>query len=94
VFTSSAVPVNGNGTYGRGELYAGSVGKYYWIASYSGDVNNNPVAGTCGAEGEISVVQPPAPTLTITKRITNTTTVIINGIPYSVPDPTTTCRIR
>ena len=38
-------------------------GNYYWIASYPGDANNNPVAGTCGATGETSTVTKAAPSI-------------------------------
>src|SRR5204862_3344717 len=33
-----------------------SPGTYYWVASYSGDANNNSDAGSCGDAGETSVV--------------------------------------
>jgi len=41
-----------------GELHAGNDREYYWIASYTGDVNNNAVAGTCGDLNETSTVSP------------------------------------
>ena len=31
-------------------------GTYYWVASYSGDAKNEPVAGSCGDPGETSTV--------------------------------------
>ena len=38
----------------------GKGGVYRWRASYSGDANNNPVAGACNAENEaVTVVGPP-----------------------------------
>ena len=36
-------------------------GTYQWVAAYSGDANNLPVSGTCGAANESVVVRPPAP---------------------------------
>ena len=33
-----------------------AAGSYFWIASYSGDANNDPVSGSCGDAGETSVV--------------------------------------
>ena len=51
-FTSSAVAVNGNGTYGPVSFATDAVGTFKWIASYSGDADNNPVAGKCGDDGE------------------------------------------
>jgi uncharacterized repeat protein (TIGR01451 family) len=41
-----------------------AAGTYYWIASYSGDANNDPVSGQCGDEGETSVVNPATPSIT------------------------------
>ena len=41
-----------------------SVGQYRWIASYSGDANNNPVSGACNDTNESTVVTPAAPTIT------------------------------
>src|SRR5437764_711761 len=39
VFTST-VNVSGHGNYNSGNFTPLTAGKYYWIASYSGDVNN------------------------------------------------------
>ena len=55
VFTST-VNVNGNGNYNSGDFTPSTAGKYYWIASYSGDVNNQPSSGTCGDQGETSTI--------------------------------------
>src|SRR5262249_33758605 len=52
VYTSGAFTVNGNGTYGPASFSPTIPGKYYWIASYSGDGNNSAAAGTCGDSGE------------------------------------------
>ncbi|MDQ6873622.1 MAG: DUF11 domain-containing protein [Actinomycetota bacterium] len=41
-----------------------AVGAYRWIASYAGDANNAPVAGTCGDTGETSAVTARAPAIT------------------------------
>ena len=39
-----------------------ATGDYRWVASYSGDVNNAPVTGTCNSANEIVTVSPvPAP---------------------------------
>ncbi len=40
-----------------------SAGLYRWIASYSGDANNNPVSGACNDTNESTVVTPAAPTI-------------------------------
>ena len=58
LFTSSPVTVSGNGTYGPVSFSPLAVGKYYWIASYSGDANNDAVSGACGDTGETSTVNP------------------------------------
>ena len=48
---TETVTVNGNSTYTTPAGYTVTrAGTYYWIASYSGDTNNNPVATPCGAE--------------------------------------------
>jgi hypothetical protein len=50
VDTLGPVSVSGNGNYGSGSFTPSAAGTYYWIASYSGDSNNNPESTTCGAE--------------------------------------------
>src|SRR5258706_7451316 len=40
-----------------------SPGTYYWIASYSGDDNNNGVSGACGDDGETSIVKKDSPSI-------------------------------
>ena len=62
VFTD-VVAVAGNGDYTSGPFTPTTAGSYNWIASYSGDVNNNPVAGGCGDPGELTVVAPAQPTI-------------------------------
>ena len=43
--------VNGNGTYGSGNVTATAPGTYLWTVSYGGDTNNNPAPVTaCGSE--------------------------------------------
>ncbi|MEY2481541.1 MAG: hypothetical protein QOK24_69, partial [Verrucomicrobiota bacterium] len=56
VFTSAAIPVSGNATYSSGNFTPATAGTYRWIASYSGDTNNNAVAGTCNDANESVVV--------------------------------------
>ena len=48
-------------TYGSGAASTGTFsptapGYYFWIASYSGDGNNNPVSGACGDANERSFI--------------------------------------
>jgi hypothetical protein len=40
-------------------------GKYYWKASYSGDVNNQAASSTCGGSGEVLTVLAPTTTTTV-----------------------------
>ena len=63
VFTSLGVsyPVTG-GAVTSGVFSPVAAGDYRWVASYSGDQNNAPVAGTCNAANEIvTVLSPPPP---------------------------------
>ncbi len=39
-------------------------GEYRWVASYSGDANNNSVSGVCNAADELTVVLRAAPAIT------------------------------
>jgi hypothetical protein len=59
-------------------------GVYQFVASYSGDANNSPVAGTCGAIGESVVVTQATPTLTtaasaVSATGTITDTAVLSG---------------
>jgi uncharacterized repeat protein (TIGR01451 family) len=72
VFTSSAVTVNGNGSYGPVSTQVTKAGTYYWIASYSGDANNNSVSGTCGEATEVSSVDKASPAITTTATASTT----------------------
>ena len=53
---TSTVPVSGNGNYPSADFTPSTAGKYYWIATYSGDPNNTGSAGTCGDAGETSTI--------------------------------------
>jgi autotransporter-associated beta strand protein len=67
VVYTDVVPVNGNGNYSTsqgnnpGGYLPTAVGTYQWVASYSGDSNNNPVASSFGSEPE--QVTPPTPAI-------------------------------
>lgn len=51
VVDTETVDVNGNGTYYTPNGYlATATGTYQWVASYSGDANNDPVSGNFGDE--------------------------------------------
>ena len=64
VVGTEMVAVSGNGTYNTptGYLPSAGLGTYQWVASYSGDSNNNPVVENIGNEPE--AVDPASPTLT------------------------------
>ena len=59
VFTS-VKPISGTSVTSDG-FTPHAVGTYYWVASYSGDANNSPVAGSCGDAGETLVVNQATP---------------------------------
>lgn len=56
VFTSAAIAVSGNGTYGSGDFTPTLSGTYRWTASYSGDTNNLAVATACNEANESVMV--------------------------------------
>jgi hypothetical protein len=62
IFTNT-VTVNGNGMYASGNFTPGTAGTYYWIASYSGDANNNGKSGSCGDSGESVTVAKATPSI-------------------------------
>lgn len=61
VFTAPPIAVNGNKAYTSAPYTPTVPGTYRSIASYSGDLNNNPVATKCNDAGESVVVSAPAP---------------------------------
>jgi hypothetical protein len=64
-FTSTPVTVSGNGGYSSPSFTPTQVGSYRWIASYSGDTNNQSVAGSCNTANETSTVVRATPSLVI-----------------------------
>src|SRR2546422_1870176 len=56
--------VSGNGTYPSSAVPVLLAGTYRWIASYSGDVNNNGFTTACNDAGETSTVTKASPTVT------------------------------
>ena len=67
IFTSTVNVVSGVAT--SGDFATTTAGTYRWIASYSGDVNNNGVAGTCNDANESSAVAKAAPALSTTPTV-------------------------
>jgi hypothetical protein len=79
VFNSIST-VTANGNYPSANFSTTAVGTYRFVASYSGDANNNPVAGACNDANE-SVVVTPAPTPTPTPTPTPSPTPTPTPIP-------------
>ena len=97
VFTSAAVPVNGNNTYGSGNFTPTAAGTYRWIATYTGDTNNNGVAGACNDANESVVVARGATTTTVVSSFNPsvfgqsvTFTATVNPVPPASATPTGT----
>jgi hypothetical protein len=76
VFTSDPVAV-ANAKASSGGFAPTAPGTYHWVATYSGDDNNGGVAGTCGDEGETSVVNKATTAIstTATAKVTIGTTI-------------------
>jgi len=55
-FESSTVPVTGAGDFDSPGFPAIAPGTYRWVATYSGDGNNETASSACGADGSISTV--------------------------------------
>jgi hypothetical protein len=94
IYTSPAITVHGNGTYGPTSFTpTQGPGTYRWIATYSGDATNNGATELCGAAGETSTVSaapvtaatnPPTSTSASTPVVTSATT----PTPASTPSST------
>ncbi|MFC6238204.1 SpaA isopeptide-forming pilin-related protein [Longivirga aurantiaca] len=71
-FAKEQVAGNGTITVSSPLVTVNVAGAYYWIASYSGDANNDPAAGACGDTGETTIVSPGQPTIVTTATPTVT----------------------
>src|SRR5262249_13634869 len=78
VFTSTVI-VNGNGNYQSAPFTTPSVGVYNWLASYSGDTNNNPYTAPCGASGETLTVIKATPNITTLATPSSITLTTVSG---------------
>jgi hypothetical protein len=56
-----------------GPVSVTGAGKYYWVASYSGDGSNEAVAGTCGDANETSTVGTASPAISTVAAATDAT---------------------
>jgi uncharacterized repeat protein (TIGR03803 family) len=71
VVDTEADVISGDGTYDTSNGYLPTAaGTYQWVASYSGNNNNNPVAGTKGAEPEVAAPPNVPPTITAPASVT------------------------
>jgi hypothetical protein len=61
---TSVVNVSGNGNYTSGAFTPTAVGTFRWVASYSGDVRNEPATTACNDPHEQVVVKKAKPKLT------------------------------
>src|SRR5205807_725368 len=66
VIFSSTVSVSGNGDYASASYTANQAGTYRWVASYSGDANNNSATTSCNDPNESVVVTKASPAITTT----------------------------
>jgi len=60
VLSAVTVVVSGDGTYVSPAVTPASAGSYQWVASYSGDENNQSLSGSCNDPTEQSTVAYPA----------------------------------
>ena len=91
LFTSATRPLV-NGAAASSDFTPSATGTYFWIASYSGDAANAPVAGTCGAANETVTVSPVASTTTTstTTTLPPSTTTTSTSTTTTLPPTTTT----
>ncbi|MEA2300202.1 MAG: hypothetical protein QOE44_737, partial [Solirubrobacteraceae bacterium] len=62
---ASTVPVSGTGSDDSQRYTTPSAGTYRWIAAYSGDANNSPVANVCGSASQSVIVNKVFPVVTV-----------------------------
>ncbi len=89
LYTGADDVVTGNGDYTSDPFTAPGPGTYFWVVSYTGDLNNAPVSSPCGAPNEnvrvidididktVAPASQPAPTGTFTYTI-----VVTNPTPF------------
>jgi SdrD B-like protein len=72
LFESTSAGIAENGDVPSGDYTTTSATPVYWVASYSGDSNNEPAATKCGDTGETSEVEKAQPGIT-TKAVSPVT---------------------
>src|SRR5207244_3648837 len=70
--STGSATVSGNGSYTSSAMTENVAGAYRWIASYSGDANNNGFTTQCNEAGETSTVNKASPTMTTSATATQT----------------------
>jgi len=70
VFSDVVSPIPADGDYVSGDYATTAAVSYYWIASFSGDSNNDPIENACGNAGETSVVNKASPNIITTPNPT------------------------
>ena len=63
IFSSTVSVTAGNTTYASENFTPTAAGTYRWIASYSGDANNNIIAGACNNANESVIINKATPTI-------------------------------
>ena len=79
------VPVNGNGTYVSPDITVNTPGTYRFVASYSGDIANNPVATACNDPAESVVVTPGTGSTTTSSSTSSTVPTTSSSTSSTVP---------
>jgi uncharacterized repeat protein (TIGR01451 family) len=91
VVYTNVVPVNGNGEYttamgnNPGGFVPTAAGGYQWVATYSGDPSNEPVAAEFGNEPQVvgpvspGIVTTPGPTVVVGSGVPLTDTALLSG---------------
>ncbi|MEA2298069.1 MAG: hypothetical protein QOF77_1005 [Solirubrobacteraceae bacterium] len=69
LFTQT-ITVSGTGSDDSSQTIATSAGTFGWIASYSGDANNNPVATRCGDSTQSVIVEKISPVVSVAPALT------------------------
>jgi hypothetical protein len=91
--TLTPATVSGNGDYGSGNFTPSAVGTYYWIASYSGDTANKPIAGHCGDTGESSIIAKASSGIVTSQTIRPQDSVTISATAGGTPTGTVTFKL-
>jgi hypothetical protein len=74
----SPVAVTGDGAYPSPEFTPSEAGTYRWVASYSGDGNNEPVTGSCADAVRVKVAPLSCPKVKL-KALPYTPKIVIDG---------------